>query len=524
MLRYVVYGALGRLSDAGRPHWHHSNTLFMQHAVPRRRALSRASHPLFLATVLAALAGCQDQLAPTAPTAPTRSVAPDLRHVVGSQRQSLDDRLALVDSAAPGFGGMYLDDAGTLVVRSSRTGAKDAIRAALQQLMPGALRERPDFRVEPARYSFGELRKFRRQLLAEINRQELGREIVFVDVDERTNQVVFGVPDAATKNRALAAISAAGVAEDARDVVISPVPKAMQPVSYNQDIRGVVRPVVGGVQLGIVVGGGFVRGCTSGFVATNGFGQRIVVTNSHCTNNPMNLQGWNAAVTRIDQPMQYLSYGFLQNHRINLGDYPHDPMPTSYVGSCATDYPGYTCRYSDAAAAVIADSVSAQRGYLAKLQVTNPTIVQDPVTLQWDADSTLAANGARWTISRAAADPWNEPQLPGQPVMRTGRSLGQRTGTIDRGCVDLTAGFSGSVRLLCQTTVFAAVYCGDSGGPVFRVNEDGNVTLLGIMWGGSGQCVQTTSSNPYYGNFLVFSGIWNVRADLDSYWDWQVTP
>ena len=55
---------------------------------------------------------------------------------------------------------------------------------------------------------------------------------------------------------------------------------------------------------------------------------------------------------------------------------------------------------------------------------------------------------------------------------------------------------------LCQDFVSATVGSGDSGSPVFAITNGDNVTLLGILWGGSGS------------SSFVFSPLSNVEGEL----------
>jgi len=60
-----------------------------------------------------------------------------------------------------------------------------------------------------------------------------------------------------------------------------------------------------------------------------------------------------------------------------------------------------------------------------------------------------------------------------------------------------------NVTQLCQTWVSAGAGGGDSGSPVFRrQGSTNNVTLVGILWGGSGSTL------------YVFSPISNIEMEL----------
>jgi hypothetical protein len=60
-----------------------------------------------------------------------------------------------------------------------------------------------------------------------------------------------------------------------------------------------------------------------------------------------------------------------------------------------------------------------------------------------------------------------------------------------------------NITQICQTLVSAGVGAGDSGSPVFRRQAGtSNVTLVGILWGGSGS------------SLYVFSPISNIEMEL----------
>jgi len=85
------------------------------------------------------------------------------------------------------------------------------------------------------------------------------------------------------------------------------------------------------------------------------------------------------------------------------------------------------------------------------------------------------------------------------------RTTGWTAGNITNTCA--TVNVSGSnVQLRCQTLVTNSsatiVSGGDSGSPVFKITSGDNVTLIGILWGGSG-----TST-------FVFSPLKSIQDEL----------
>ena len=90
----------------------------------------------------------------------------------------------------------------------------------------------------------------------------------------------------------------------------------------------------------------------------------------------------------------------------------------------------------------------------------------------------------------------------GQTVHKIGRTTGWTRGSVSNTCVNVNVNGT-NITQLCQTLVSAGVGAGDSGSPVFRrVGTGSNVTLVGILWGGSGS------------SLYVFSPISNIETEL----------
>jgi hypothetical protein len=87
-------------------------------------------------------------------------------------------------------------------------------------------------------------------------------------------------------------------------------------------------------------------------------------------------------------------------------------------------------------------------------------------------------------------------------VHKVGRTTGWTRGSVGATCVNVNVSGS-NITQLCQTLVSARVGGGDSGSPVFRRQGSGsNVTLVGILWGGSGT------------SLYVYSPLSNIEAEL----------
>jgi hypothetical protein len=101
------------------------------------------------------------------------------------------------------------------------------------------------------------------------------------------------------------------------------------------------------------------------------------------------------------------------------------------------------------------------------------------------------------------SDVSTSPVAVGQTVSKVGRTTGTSSGVVTNTCVNTNV--SGSqLTQLCQTFVSAAVGSGDSGSPVFT--GSGNVTLVGILWGGSSNGAQ-----------FVFSPLRSIKDELGAF-------
>ncbi len=94
----------------------------------------------------------------------------------------------------------------------------------------------------------------------------------------------------------------------------------------------------------------------------------------------------------------------------------------------------------------------------------------------------------------------------GDTANKVGRTTGWGQGLVTRTCTN--TGVSGTnIVLLCQTFVennsAVIVQGGDSGAPVFKIDSNGSVTLLGNLWGGNSS-----------GSLFVYSPMSGIKAEL----------
>jgi len=89
----------------------------------------------------------------------------------------------------------------------------------------------------------------------------------------------------------------------------------------------------------------------------------------------------------------------------------------------------------------------------------------------------------------------------GTIVNKVGRTTGWSQGRVTATCMTVNVGGT-NITLFRQTLVQATVGAGDSGSDVFAINSGNNVTLEGVLWGGSGSSI------------FVFSPLANVKQEL----------
>jgi hypothetical protein len=220
------------------------------------------------------------------------------------------------------------------------------------------------------------------------------------------------------------------------------------PIRLAATLRSRVRPVRGGLQINFTQ---FI--CTLGFNALKN-GVSSFITNSHCTKTQGGNQG-----TLYYQPLSSTANSF-------IGTEAADP---NYFqgGVCPA---GRKCRYSDAARATYNSGVSFSLGQIAR------TTSRGALT----GSITISTANPFFTITAERANP-----VAGAQANKIGRTTGWTFGQISATCVAVNVSGT-NITQLCQSLVGAGVGAGDSGSPVFsRSGTGGNVTLLGILWGGS---------------------------------------
>jgi hypothetical protein len=392
--------------------------------------------------------------------------------------RGLDGTFSRIAAEAPGFGGLFYDEAGRLNVQvtaealEERSG-RDRILAAVDRHMRSrgvVAASAQNVVFQTAAQDFSRLNALHQQL-GPIFAEE---GVVFTDVDETKNRLRIGVLAGTPEERIKQAAAELGVPADLVAVEIS---AAIERFS-GETLRDKVQPLGGGVQLVWEYPGiGFFL-CTLGFNVLRdepGRSQPYFLTNSHCTGDQGVVTG-----TEYYQPAPP---PFVTDFNL-LGFEVLDPP----FFSC---FDVFVCRFSDAALVKYYRNNPVRFGSIYRTEFFGTT----------GAGSIDIADQGKKFFSIVDEVPF---PLGGEILDKVGRTTGWTRGEVIGTCINtLVSGTN--IVMLCQDRVAAFVAGGDSGSPVFQAsNNNKNATLYGILWGGSP------------GSF-VFSALENIRFELGDF-------
>jgi hypothetical protein len=401
-----------------------------------------AARALTACAVLLA-AACSDQDQNSAPTdVPDAALKP-------TAQQPVNNPNALARTVQ-GFGGFYYDAAGTPTMYLKDPGQRGNAERALLPYLSSHGVAATRVQVKPGRFSWDELENWQSRVSAEALKLP---GAVFVDADEANNRVTIGVErgKGAQVRGALARLglpAGAAVVQETEAVTfaVAPKPKPTAKPGSGVSLQGRVRPLEGGIQINFP---GFL--CTLGFSANDG-SQRSFITNSHCTTNQGGVDN-----TPYWQPLQSVD-------PTQIATEVEDPTYTTTLPGCPA---GRVCRRADASRAAYTAAIPASSVAFGKIAKTARP-----------SKGSLSISGQFSITAEGEA-------VVGQTVNKVGRTSGWSQGAVTNVCVNTNVSGS-NVTELCQDFVSASVGAGDSGSPVFAITSGDNVTLLGILWGGSG--------------------------------------
>lgn len=292
--------------------------------------------------------------------------------------------------------------------------------------------------------------------------------VVFTDADETRGRLVVGVLNRGLEQSVRTRLSALGIPSQSVDVVVS---EPIVPVSA-LTLRDRIRPSSGGVY-----GGSQIRFsnylCSVGFSAVRN-GVQGFVTASHCSTRQGAVDS-----TQYYQPLNQVAADL-------VGTEIADPVYSKDIAGCPA---GRKCRWSDANFSSGAAGAGFTRGLIAKTDGVNT--------------GSLALASSNWEFQISAEGSATQNVTLANKV---GRTTGWTRGTVTTTCAN-TGVWGSNIVLLCQDFVEANVIIvdsGDSGSPVFKINADQTVTLLGGLWGGSSS-----------GKLFVYSPIANIQRSAE---------
>jgi len=335
----------------------------------------------------------------------------------------LDDRLLAIEKGSPGFGGMYLDSTGALVIVHTNKDALGAALAATQAVIgdaPQLHARRIVLRL--GKYSFPALANYRNLIEKGIDHAGL----IWSDLDEVNNRVTFGVASDAVARTILTFVVEQHLPVDAvAAVVVAP----LKPAGL-QDYQDTT---AGALLIGFTNGGG----CTLGFNATRWGTARYMVTAGHCTPTmgAVDTSFWAAQ-----------EYGWTR-HAQEFSDPAY--------GALAGCPSGDTCRNSDAAMFQWKDSS----------QTFGLGLIATPSSADtlWGGDGTYGPYDllTHFNIIGEAADSW---LIPGALVSKIGQTTAFTEGRVTGSCVTAYSWPTTGKDVLCQVVTNVPAYQGDSGG------------------------------------------------------------
>jgi hypothetical protein len=374
----------------------------------------------------------------------------------------------------PAFGGLFLNEDGSLVVQLTGTEHGTAMRAALVPFLQRLAAERgnphgrlPRILFRKAEFSFAELSAWRDRVEDPLFAIE---QVVLVDLDERENRLFVGLTDEGGRQKAEAVLSGLGAPAGMvrLEVIGAALPQlGSATATASSDpgtcvhLEGMCRPLIGGFQIAFGRDGGPpVIGCTLGFTALVG-AQPAFVTNAHCSDDEWNFDG-----TVYHQP--FAPYAIGQEAADPNGWSCEDP---------------FKCRFSDAN--LVHATVATDVGYIAR-----PSAI---------GSLTISSTHPRFTVGTSGN------AYVGETVYMVGHVSGLQRGTVDKTCTSFkkTAELRWH-KVLCSDVTDLNAGEGDSGSPMFLWGGSSDVvTLVGVLF----------ARNGFY-DHTFFSPMSGIRQDL----------
>jgi hypothetical protein len=458
------------------------------------RTFSKLIIPLLVLAI-----GC-DRSPTENPSLPASGSSRSLGDILDDHRplSSLDEHFVELAREAPGFGGLFYDEAGRLTVNLTNPSRRPEVEGSIAAFLAGGdfralgprLAEVARMNVRPAQYDFAQLYEWYGPLVSAIATLP---GVTQTDIDDVRNRIVIGVESGNLVQGVRAQAQLIGV--PAAAVLVEVIP----PTRVTANLQGLVRPMHAGIQVSKTTSVDL-GSCTLGYnvrrrdLSDAYDGYKYFVTAGHCTDS----LGYNNG-TRMGQP----------NMTRPIGTEVSDPPPFDQFtnSACPADL---KCRYSDAALIRYDDSVSWRHGKMPKVGTGVPfTILDTLVDIVHDAVPPYPDMASVWI---------------GQNVRMIGRSSGDVGGKILNFCVNIRV-YEGvqpnGWYLMCQFQASFRAKPGDSGAPAFNRTSYGDISpVFGIVWGEQQEnndwtkLVRATFSHHYYVGRELNSTMGGGRFDI----------
>jgi hypothetical protein len=375
---------------------------------------------------------------------------------------NFNDRLAAVGDSIPDFGGFYFDEDGqpNVYLLDPSPDRAEEVKNALKEVLGDDILGRGDSPRREVANPQIELREgtYRMEdLIAWYDR--IGRtfsidEVVFVDLQERTNRLTVGVTTLEVSPDVEGILEDSDIPREAVEIVEAEFPE-VNGHGLNSDID----PTRGGIQIGYRTSSTTVSMCSYGFTGRLN-GNRGFITNSHCTAQRGSVTGRTfsnpATGPQIGQETvdpSYSTCGFFQNS---------------------------SCRASDAAFIAFDSGVNGETSVARTQGWAGPN--------SGSGNRSINHGSPRMDVRDYDRYPAN-----GEMVDKVGRTTGWTYGYVQRTCYNTRASNNGSrvrvngnlVRMTCQYSASYNSSGGDSGSPVFHWHGN-EVTIMGVHWGSGG--------------------------------------
>lgn len=373
-----------------------------------------------------------------------------------------------IATQVPGFAGVVLDpENGGLTVLVSRADAAEGARPHVQAIIDRRLASDPEWfggrvpviRVRRVEYDFLQLYSFLEIVRGVVSDPDVTDWMV----RESLNRVVVGVRNAGAIQRIRERIMTLGVPEGA---LIVEVGSGIVPTATLEDRFS---EAFGGLR---VTGA---DGCTLGVNALDSaVARRTFITASHCTTEK-GPDPWPGAF--FYQPNASSDTWLIGRE---YKDYAAPPCPPPY-------WPGWTCRYSDAALIAYEASAAWKFNHIAATSTGNTFSTHVPLS------------GVVWGV------------MENDIVTRVGATSGTAAGRVIASCRDAKSFTPGgqfrNEVIGCAVQVEAPVRGGDSGGPAYldRTTPRRHAVFLGIVFGAD------TSFTTFY-----YSSLGSIQIELDA--------